>query len=196
MVYYINIIDLNYFNYFLIINLKIKKIETKLSSSKKDIQQMAQSQSKMIQEEYYEEEEQSNYQDKLVLYIEEIDSDTNVPDMRCFIMFDEIEKEYLLIGVRKDLFVSGKQYKFYCKKRKNVMNYFKTILLATNNAKIILYNFNNLNIHYNDETEFKQLQQYINDKKEIVGYDGVNLREVTSWNFIDMNLKNLKHIRY
>jgi hypothetical protein len=76
------------------------------------------------------------------------------------------------------------------------MNYFKTILLATNNSKIILYNFNNLNINYNDETEFKQLQQYINDKKEIVGYDDVKLREMTSWNFIDMNLKNLKYVRY
>ena len=160
---------------------------------------MAQSQSKMVQEEQYEEEEeeeQTIFQDKLVLYIEEIDSDTNAPDMRCFIIFDEVEKEYLLIGVRKDLFISGKQYKFYCKKRKNVMNYLKTILLATNNAKIILYNFNNLNINYNDETEFKQLQHYINDKKEIVGYDDVKLREMTSWNFIDMNLKNLKYVRY
>ena len=40
------------------------------------------------------------------------------------------------------------------------------------------------------------MQQYINDKKEIVGYDDVKLKEMTSWNFIDMNLKNLKYVRY
>jgi hypothetical protein len=31
-----------------------------------------------------------------VLYIEEVDSDTKTSDMRCFIVFDEYEKEYLI----------------------------------------------------------------------------------------------------
>ena len=86
---------------------------------------MAQSQSKMIQEEYYEEEEeQTTFKDKLVLYIEEIDSDVDTSDMRCFIVFDEYEKEYLINGMRRGSFVEGCQHIFYCKKKKKFIELF------------------------------------------------------------------------
>ena len=153
---------------------------------------MAHAQSKMIQEEYYEEED--NYvQDKLVLYIEECDEETKCPDMRCFIIFDEYENEYLINGMRKDSFVVGEQHKFYCKKRKNVLNYLKSILDPKNEVKIILYNYSNLSYY---KLNFKELYSLGNNKKEVVGYDGVNLLNETSWDFIKMHLKNLKFVRY
>ncbi len=155
---------------------------------------MAQSQSKMIQEEYYE-EEQTTFKDKLVLYIEEIDKDSNSSDMRCFIIFDEYEKEYLINGMRRGQFVEGCEHRFYCKKIKNLLNYFKSILDPKNEVKIILYNYSNTNNEVN-QLNFKDLYALTNRKKEIVGYDDVKLTEATSWKYIKMHLKNLKYVRY
>jgi hypothetical protein len=152
---------------------------------------MAHAQSKMIQEEYYEEKD--NYvQDKLVLYIEEIDINTSNSDMRCFIIFDEYENEFLITGMRKEGFVMGEQYTFYCKKRKNVLNYLKSILDPKNEVKIILYNYSNLNYKLN----FKELYSLGNSKKELVGYDDVSLLNESSWKYIKMHLKNLLFVRY
>ena len=158
---------------------------------------MAQSQSKMVQEEYYEEEqeEQTIFQDKLVLYIEEIDSDVDTSDMRCFIVFDEYEKEYLINGMRRGAFVEGCQHRFYCKKRKNLLNYFKSTLDPKNEVKIIMYNYSNTNNNIN-QLNFKDLHSLTNIKKEIVGYDGVKLSDHSSWKYIEMQLKNLKYVRY
>ena len=158
---------------------------------------MAQSQSKMIQEESYEEE--VNWQNKLVLYIEEIDSDNKSPDMRCFIIYDDGEKEYLISGMRREGFVTGEQHKFYCKKRINLLNYLKSIFDPKNEVNIILYNYINYPPYKENELtqlNFKQLHLLTNKKKEIVGYDGVKLTDYSSWNYITMHLKNLEFVRY
>ena len=156
---------------------------------------MANAQSKVI-EQYNENEENYDYiQDKLVLYIEEIDCDTNTSDMRCFIMFDDFEKEYLINGLRRGPFVAGCEHTFYCKKRKNVLNYLKSILDPKNEVKIILYNYSNISNELN-QLNFKELYSLTNNKKEIVGYDGVKLMDPTSWNYVNMQLKNLKFVRY
>ena len=125
---------------------------------------MAQAQSKMIQEEYSE----SEYNDYLVLYIEEGDVETNETDMSCFVMYDDTEKEYLLVGLRKSTPTTGEQYKFYCKKRKNVLNYLNSVFFPLNETKVILYNFKNLNLDFDNESEFEQLQQNIEKNKEII----------------------------
>lgn len=155
---------------------------------------MAQSQSKMIQEESYEEE--VNWQNKLVLYIEEIDRDNKSPDMRCFIIYDDDEKEYLLSGMRREGFVTGEQHKFYCKKRMNLLNYLKSIFDPKNEVNIILYNYPPYTENELTRLNFKQLHLLTNKKKEIVGYDGVKLADYSSWNYITMQLKNLKFVRY
>lgn len=156
---------------------------------------MANAQSKVMEQynEYYDE----NYgiQDKLVFYVEEIDCDTNNPDMRCFIMFDEFEKEYLINGMRRGQFTSGYEYTFYCKKRKNVINYLNSIFDANNKVKIILYNYSNVNNDLN-QYNFKELYSLVNSKKEIVGYNDLKLMDPTCWNYMKMYLKNLKFIRY
>jgi len=160
---------------------------------------MAQSQSKMIQEEYYEEEyyeeEQTTFQDKLVLYIEEVDSETKISDMRCFIVFDEYEKEYLINGMRRGAFVTGCEHRFYCKKRKNLLNYFKSIFDPKNEVRTILYNYSNENNDLN-QLHFRDLYSLTNRKKEIVGYDDVKLMDHSTWKYIEMHLKNLKYVRY
>ena len=48
--------------------------------------------------------------------------------------------------------VEGREHRFYCKKRKNLLNYFKSIFDPNNQVKIILYNYSNTNnniIFYN-----------------------------------------------
>ena len=156
---------------------------------------MANAQSKVM-EQYNECDDKYYPQDKLVLYIEEVDSDANTSDMRCFIMFDEYEKEYLINGMRRGPFVEGCEHRFYCKKRKNLLNYFKSILDPKNEVKIILYNYSNTNNNIINQLNFKDLHSLTNIKKEIVGYDGVKLSDHSSWKYIKMHLKNLKYIRY
>jgi hypothetical protein len=156
---------------------------------------MANAQSKVM-ELYNENEENYDYiQGKLVLYIEEIDIDKNSTDMRCFIMFDEFEQEYLINGMRKEKFVTGNQHTFYCKKRKNLLNYLKSIFDPKNEVKIILYNYSNVNNELS-QLNFKQLYLLTNSKKEVVGYDDVKLIDHSSWKYITMHLKNLKFVRY
>jgi hypothetical protein len=155
---------------------------------------MANAQSKVM-EQYNECDDDYYPQDKLVLYIEEIDIDSNTSDMRCFIMFDEFENEYLINGMRKEKFVTGVHHTFYCKKRKNVVNYLKSIFDPKNEVKIILYNYSNINNDLN-QYNFNELYSLVNSKKEIVGYDGVKLTDYSSWKYMIMQLKNLKFVRY
>ena len=95
---------------------------------------MANAQSKVMEQ--YNECYDDYPQDKLVLYIEEIDIDKTSTDMRCFIMFDEYENEYLINGMRKERFVTGVHHTFYCKKRNYLVNYLKSILDPKNELKI------------------------------------------------------------
>ena len=159
---------------------------------------MAQSQSKMAAS--YTEE--SFIKDKLVLYIKETDKEKNIIDMSCYILYDEDEEEYMITGMRDVENVGykkwGEPYKFYCRKKKHVMDFIQSIFDMRNDLTMILYNYDDLYDKYEsfEELTFYDFHSQNNRKREITGYNNVLLTDPSLVNYIKKNLKNLKHIRY
>ena len=145
---------------------------------------MAQSHSKMASY-----EEQTFTKDKLVLYIKENDKETKITDMACYIVYDEYEEEYMITGMR-DLENKkwGEPYKFYCRKKKNAMDFIQSIFDMRNDLTMILYNY--------DELSFYDFDKKSTRKREITGYNNVKLTDPSLLKYIKKNLKNLKHVRY
>jgi hypothetical protein len=137
--------------------------------------------------------------DKLVLYIKETDKETSVVDMSCYILYDENEEEFMITGIRDVSNKScGEPYKFYCQKKKHVMNFILSIFDMRNDLTMILYNYIELYDKYEsfDEISFYDFHSQNNQKREITGYNNVLLTDPSLVNYIKKNLKNLKHIRY
>ena len=159
---------------------------------------MAQSHSKMAAS--YE--EQTFTKDKLVLYIKETDKEKNIIDMSCYILYDEDEEEYMITGMRDVENVStkkwGEPYKFYCRKKKHVMDFIETIFDMRNDLTMILYNYDDLYEKHEsfEELTFHDLHEKNDQKKEITGYNNVKLTDPSLVNYINKSLKILKHVRY
>lgn len=158
---------------------------------------MAQSHSKMATT-----IEETFTNDKLVLYINETDKQTRVVDMSCYILYDEDEGEFLITGTRdqennrSDKW--GQPYKFYCRKKKHVMDFVYSIFDMGNDLTVILYNYDDLYSTYGsfDEMCFYDFHSKNNQKREITGYNNVVLKDPSLSNYIKKNLKILKHVRY
>uniref|UniRef100_A0A6C0CUP8 Uncharacterized protein n=1 Tax=viral metagenome TaxID=1070528 RepID=A0A6C0CUP8_9ZZZZ len=158
---------------------------------------MAQSHSKMATF-----TEETFIKDKLVLYINESEKQSKVIDMACYILYDEDEGEFLITGTRDQENVVnnkwGEPYKFYCRKKKHVMDFILSIFDMGNDLTMILYKYDNLYSRYDsfDEMGFYDFHDKNNHKREITGYNNVKLTDPSLVNYIKKNLKNLKHVRY
>ena len=155
---------------------------------------MAQSHSKMASF-----TEETFIKDKLVLYINESEKQSKVIDMACYIVYDEDEGEFLITGMRDvENKKWGEPYKFYCRKKKNAMDFIQSIFDMRNDLTMILYNYDELYDKYEsfDEMCFYDLDKKSTRRREITGYNNVLLTDPSLLNYIKKNLKNLKHVRY
>jgi hypothetical protein len=122
--------------------------------------------------------------------------------MACYIVYDEDEGEFLITGTRDQENVLnnkwGEPYKFYCRKKKHVMDFIQSIFDMRNDLTMILYNYDELYDKYDsfDELSFYDFDKKSTRKREITGYNNVKLTDPSLLNYIKKNLKNLKHIRY
>jgi hypothetical protein len=175
--------------------LRNKKIEIKIFYLGDDINTfMAQSHSKMASF-----TEETFIKDKLVLYINESEKQSKVIDMACYIVYDEDEEEYMITGMRDvENKKWGEPYKFYCRKKKNAMDFIQSIFDMRNDLTMILYNYDELYDKYEsfDELSFYDFHEKNHHKREITGYNNVKLTDPSLVNYIKKNLKNLKHVRY
>lgn len=82
--------------------------------------------------------------DKLVLCFQEdrseIDEETN--EIQCYIVYDDNEKEYFITGKKND--VNENDFKFYCKKRKDVYTFLTSLIDNYSKFNLTLYNFSNI----------------------------------------------------
>jgi hypothetical protein len=146
--------------------------------------------------------EETFIKDKLVLYINESEKQSKVIDMACYILYDEDEGEFLITGTRDQENVLnnkwGEPYKFYCRKKKHVMDFILSIFDMGNDLTMILYNYDDLYNKYEsfDELTFYDFHSLNNRKREITGYNNVLLTDPSLINYIKKSIKILKHIRY
>lgn len=155
---------------------------------------MAQSHSKMAKT-----NKETVIKDKLVLHIRENDKESTIIDMSCYILYDEDEEEFMITGSRDVSHKSwGEPYKFYCKKKKHVMDFIQSIFDMRNDLTMILYNYDDLYSIYDsfDEMSFYDFDEKLDRKREITGYNNVILTDPSLLDYIKKSLKNLKHIRY
>lgn len=136
-----------------------------------------------------------SYSDKLVLKLEEIDVDTQRLRVKCFVVYDQTEREYFICGKAQKLEdqEEPEDFKFYCKKRKHVIEFLNYIFQSpekTENLNHVLYNFKYLDEY--DCVDFWVLEDQENASCELTGYDGADFNK--SW--LSPLLKTLKHVRY
>lgn len=85
--------------------------------------------------------------DKLVLYVEEElysdedDNETEI-DHRCYILYDQYEKEFFIVGKRN--LDESQEFKFYTKKIMDVFNFLNVIIDSTSKINLYLFNFSNI----------------------------------------------------
>jgi len=129
--------------------------------------------------------------DKLVFYFEEKNEDSKI-DMQLFVVFDESEQEYYITGARNSKKIDYSQFKFYCKKLNNVVEYISCIVDPYARFNYTLYNFANL--YYHEDIDFYLLEQKKQKENEIIGYDERNYKKFMR--ILKPMLKNLKNVRY
>lgn len=149
--------------------------------------------------------------DKLVLKLEEVDTDTGDIDMSCFIAYDQNDEEYYICGKRhvpenKANGMYSEDFKFYCKSSKQLFRFLEYIIdYKLNKVNHILYNFKELDLHDvtteekykvgdidQDYVDYYVLQEGLDIGCEITGYDEATYDR--GW--LKPVLKMLKYVRY
>jgi hypothetical protein len=142
--------------------------------------------------------------DKLVLYFEEDASSLDdVSEIRCYVVYDETEKEYFIAGKKNE--DDAKDFNFYCKTRKDIYKFLTHLIDKDSKINITLYNFSNIY----DNAPYHYGEPYLNydylnlcsnnEVNEIVTYcDCLNNNYIHSErnNYLITLLKMLKTVRY
>jgi hypothetical protein len=133
--------------------------------------------------------------DRIVLYIEETEyknSKTEV-DMRCYILYDEIEHEYFVCGTRMSC--ENKPYgefKFYCKRKNDLYEYLSFVMnLSDCNVNVGLFNYPDL-FDTHDMVDFNILNECRTEEHEIAFY----FKSVLNRKHLCRLLGSLKNVRY
>ena len=160
--------------------------------------------SRQIQSKFENDENVLCY-DNLVLKLEEVDSDLDKRVLTsCYVAYDHNESEYYVCGKKhgKRGGVGWEDFKFYCKKRKHMVEFLRYIigdLSVSTSPKInhILYNYKNLDLngekeHNKDFIDYYVLEEQEDINSELAGYDGVRFNK----RWLLPLLKMLKNIRY
>lgn len=160
-------------------------------------------------------DEAPNSYDKLILKLEEVDSESGSIKTSCYVAYHHTEKEYFVCGKYEN---EEEDFKFYCKSRKTLIEFLRYSLgcaMGNVNARVnnVLYNHkdlfwccdtNKLNRENGDDLDkycyldydsLRRRERYREKGEEcveIAGYDGVVFK--TKW--VSRLLKMLKQIRY
>jgi len=141
--------------------------------------------------------------DKLVLYFEEdseLDQEEDgFSELRCYIMYDQYEKEYFVTGKKQD--DSSEDFRFYCKSIKDTYTFLTHIVDNCSKINLSLFNFSNIPNDDDNNENYYSLEGYSEKEgTEIVTFcDCVDLTSRTSYdttNHLYIFLKMLKKVRY
>jgi len=143
--------------------------------------------------------------DQLVLYFEE-DSDLDQDDyseVRCYIFYDVVEKEYFIAGKKQD--ESSEDFKFYCKSIKDIYTFLTHLVDNCSKINLSLFNFSDIRNDTNRFDHFGQDYYSLEDHSdkegtEIVTFcycvDSVSRESYDTTNRLYILLKMLKKVRY
>jgi hypothetical protein len=112
--------------------------------------------------------------DSLVLRIDELDTENennnnnnNKIDTKLFIVYDHVDKCFVLRGRRYN---PTTNFSYYCNKHFDVVNLLNFLFCEKNKFNYVLYSHNNLP-YYSDNITFDFLEKNMVSKHEISGYD-------------------------
>ena len=130
-------------------------------------------------------------QDRLVLYLEEVYD--GEPDAKCYVVFDETEKEYFVCGSRLD--VNNQtygDYKFYCYSEHVLLDYLQFVLNA--DSSMLNYGLYNYQDIFSDTNmiDYSFLDTHRTVQNEIVVYVESNFKKKQLAKILVM----LRKIRY
>ena len=133
--------------------------------------------------------------DRNVLYIEELydNSETNKFDMRCYVIYDEIQGEYFVTGSRRlHMYETYGNFKFYCKSKTTLTEYLGFIV-NSQQSKINYGLFNCVNLfNERDYVTFDTLENARTNCAELAFYMGMSFKPTK----IQTLLKILEQVRY
>lgn len=142
--------------------------------------------------------------DYLVLCMEEQtdiiiseDEDNNMSiDTRCFVLFDKDENEYFILGKRNHK--KCEDFKFFCKKRKDVYSFLLSLLDETSKINCYLYNFSDIDEVFLDFDVLYDMSNKKNINNNIgafYDYDIHNYLKCDDNKLFNL-LKLIKNVRY
>jgi hypothetical protein len=133
---------------------------------------------------------------RLVLYVEEVytTKKTDDVDMKCFIIYDNVEEEYFLCGSRRNN--SETQYgdfKFFCKSKTDIINFISFIFnVKESDLNYGLYNYSTLSSIDNSHVTFDKLDNMRLSCSEIALYEGMDYSYLEFLRLLNM----IKKIRF
>ncbi len=133
-------------------------------------------------------------QQTLVMYFGEIDSESGLVDMRCYVFYDQSEEEYFICGKRTTQSETEfSDFKLFCKHRKGVLDLLSNIMDTRHNlVDYTLYNFKDLFCSYDVDIDFDFLNSKRDIKDEINGFDNIVYDEVDTKTVLSI----IKQARY
>ena len=111
--------------------------------------------------------------DCLVLKLEEIETDSQLPDTTIYIIFDKLMNKFVIRGKRRDIMgVNAPIYSFECHtfNKNTLIDFIKYVICPKNTVNETIYNFDNMP-KLSDEITYDFLQRHEHKDYEISGYN-------------------------
>ena len=114
------------------------------------------------------------FPDCLVLKIEEYDVSNGKLDTSMFVLYDQIERQYIVRGARSETKkLNSVPYSFRCKRLKDLADFISVSICKENVTSYILYNYDNFPLS-SDLITYDKLVYYENALYEIAAYDDMS----------------------
>ena len=124
--------------------------------------------------------------DCLVLKIEEIEATTGDIDNTIYVLYDSVERVYIIRGVRSATYKRVfDTYSFRCHSTKVVVDFLTVTIDGSNPVSYALYNCNDLP-YRSDEITSELLDESCVKAAEVVGYDNMKLERKTLRKYVDI----------
>ena len=118
-----------------------------------------------------------SFVDCLVLKLEEIEYESQLPDTTIYIIFDKLNNKFIIRGKRRDIMgITAPTYSFEYNNfnKQSLVDFIKYVICHTNTVNETMYNFDNMP-KLSDEITYDFLQRHENKDYEISGYNNQKL---------------------
>jgi hypothetical protein len=130
------------------------------------------------------------FPDCLVLKIEEYDISKGKLDTSMFVLYDQVERQYIVRGARTETKkLNSVPYSFRCEQARDLADFISVAVCKENRMSYVLYNYKDLPLSTDDIT-YDMLYGAEYPSNEVAAYDNMRYNRKTLLKYLGM-LKNV-----